>query len=203
MLREWSHPYVRIADIGAHHGRLARALVEDGHDVVATELSSGGFQELAEHLAGTRVAVRQGDGLEPLLDSPLDLVVISGMGSDTILEILANRHRMTSRPHFALQPVQGLFALHRAIAVQGWRILKADLVKYRRRYYPLWLVDAYEERPQALPEDALFLPQEFRSSAHYGDWLKDETARRQVQWPTERSQQEMAWLNSELRHLEP
>lgn len=170
--------------------------------MVATELSPGGFQELAAHVAGTRVAVRQGDGLDPLLDEPLDLVVISGMGADTILEILAGRHGMASRPHFALQPVQGLFALHRAIASQGWRILNTDLVKYRRRYYPLWLVDPYERRLQVLSEAALFVPREFRSSTHYGDWLRDEIARRQVQRPTGRSQEEMAWLTSELRHFE-
>ena len=202
VLREWSHAYRRIADIGAHHGRLARALAQDGKQVVATEISSGGLHELAQHLAGLQIDVRQGDGLEPVVDESLDLVVIAGMGSDTVMEILSQRHRMASRPHFALQPVQGLLAVHRTIAVEGWQILKAGLVTYRRRYYPMWLVNVYDAPIGKASDEALFLPREFRPSPHYREWLTGEIGRRQVQRPTKRSQQEMAWLTDELTYIE-
>lgn len=188
--------------MGAHEGLLAQQLAADGHQVFATEITLGSFQALTMGVRGSTVCTLRGDGLEPLWDVPLDVVVIAGMGYDTILAILETRHRMRFRPQFILQPAQGGLFLHRAVVQAGWRIEHADIAAYRGRLYPTWRLNVYDENTTTdRSAEGQFLPREFRLSVRYPDWLRAELAYRRLrdaERRTDRVNQEIAWLDREL-----
>jgi hypothetical protein len=48
--------------------------------VVATELSWSGFRQWQERLSGWSVQVRRGHGLQPILNEPVEVVVVAGLG---------------------------------------------------------------------------------------------------------------------------
>ncbi|NMP21745.1 tRNA (adenine(22)-N(1))-methyltransferase TrmK [Sulfobacillus harzensis] len=180
LIHSWCAPYRVVADIGAHAGLLARRLDKEGHQVTATEITPHGYAMLRESLAGTSVEVLAGDGLEPLKGRSLDLLVISGMGYDTILKILERLPVLSKQPQIIVQPMQGAFLMHRAIADRGWHVVKADIALQRRRLYPVWLLNVSTATSNL--EDPL-IPTEFRGSPYYRSFLEAELAFRQKAIP--------------------
>lgn len=177
MIRQWSQDFAVIADIGAHHGHLAKHLATDGHRVIATEFSVAGFDALDRELQGSGATVIRGDGLHPLLDQPVDLVIIAGMGCDTIFNILGCHQKMKSHPLYLVQPVQGAFSFHRAIIEQAWSIAKAELSRYRNRYYATWLLDVHHPSQYEKGLDTMTVPREFSHSPWYAEWIRAERDR--------------------------
>ena len=84
-----------VADIGADHAYLPIYLVKTGRcaRVIATELRSGPFQsalrQVAEHKLESNIDLRLGDGLTVLKPAEAGVLVLAGMGGNTIREILA------------------------------------------------------------------------------------------------------------------
>ncbi|MCY0879735.1 MAG: tRNA (adenine(22)-N(1))-methyltransferase TrmK [Firmicutes bacterium] len=197
LIRAWCQPYQVIADVGAHEGLLARWLALDGHTVWATELTPGGFRELCRGVAGSPVVVRQGNGLAPLLRVPVDVVILAGLGGQTIRAILRRHHEMLSRPVYIVQPVPDALSFHQVVVAEAWTILRADIVRYRGRYYPTWMLAM---TPAGQRDDGIdaFIPQEFSQAQEYRGWLERECERRRIAL----RYHDNARLMDELRRLE-
>ncbi len=143
---------------------------------------------------------RQGDGLLPLKGRSYDLVVIAGMGYDTILKIMERRDVLVGEPHFIVQPMQGGLRMHEAIVKSGWTIIQSELVRQRDRYYPTWLLDVHQRSCNAKP---LFVPTEFRSSVFYRTFLEEELQyRRQLPDRDEIIGAEIDQIGQELERIE-
>lgn len=203
LIRRWCGSYSVIADVGAHHGHLIRQLQSSDRRLYATELTFKGYQELAERTAGCAVTTLRGDGIVPLTGiADLQCIVISGMGYDTILGILERHSQLISAPQVIVQPAQGGHLMHRAICQNRWTMLRAELVVYRSRFYPTWLLDLQMKTAGAVDPALAYVPIEFRGQKYYIDWLKD--LDRQLDGPLRYNRdpkkvQEREWLNQEIK----
>jgi tRNA (adenine22-N1)-methyltransferase len=133
----------RVADIGSDHGRLPRLLVRSGRAVscIATEFGAGPSARLRTSVTtcpeADRIEVRQGDGLDPLRsDDRIDGLVLSGMGSATMLSILdVSRLSTLGVGWLVLQPQSGWAQLRTGLAERGWGVETERLVRDRDRFY--------------------------------------------------------------------
>jgi len=127
-----------VADIGCDHGRLACALLQRGQNTVfAADISAPSLDKariLAQKLSlEDRLVCCLGDGLEALQGRKADCLVIAGMSSLTIQDILEKAKDEV----LVLQPMMDMPSLRRYLMEHGWRIEDENLVQEDRRFYPM------------------------------------------------------------------
>lgn len=99
-------PNKNLADIGADHGyiSISYALKNQNNIVVSSDISKKSIQKAAEtskQLGLKNYFVRVGNGLLPIDDLEIDVVLISGMGGAEIIDILKKGKRY---PMYILSP---------------------------------------------------------------------------------------------------
>ncbi|MFX4261643.1 tRNA (adenine(22)-N(1))-methyltransferase [Pelotomaculum propionicicum] len=130
------------ADIGTDHAYLPIYLVEAGicRRVIATELRPGPFRsalrKVDEHKLNHKVDLRLGDGLKAINPSESDVIVLAGMGGNTIREILsASPEVLSTVKMLILQPMADPGDLRSWLAANGWRIYDERLVEENGKIY--------------------------------------------------------------------
>ena len=125
-----------IADVGADHGYLPLYLLwkEISPYAILTDVEPGPLENTRINVVkarnsglirpDTRVELRLGDGLEPLAGAEVDVVVIAGVGGETICSILMD-DPVKSRTFlkYILQPRTKTDFLLGWLAGAGWSIL--------------------------------------------------------------------------------
>lgn len=148
-LADWVEPGAKVADIGTDHGYLPVWLVVN-HRVsfaIGSDLRSGPLENArrtaARYAVGERVSLRLGDGLNGILPSEVDTIVIAGMGGENIAAIL--RAAPWSRGcTLLLQPMSRSEILRAFLSENGYAVEREALVEDRGNLYPVMLVRAGE-----------------------------------------------------------
>nr|WP_227767832.1 class I SAM-dependent methyltransferase [Zhaonella formicivorans] len=128
-------PGAALADIGTDHAYLPIYLVEQGITprAIAVDVHRGPYESAlaqvkARNLA-EKIAVRLGDGLEPVSPGEAQVAVLAGMGSSTIQGILERSPQVVSRlQQLVLQPMVGAANVRRWLTEHNWRIAAEELV---------------------------------------------------------------------------
>jgi tRNA (adenine22-N1)-methyltransferase len=130
------------ADIGTDHAYLPIFLVEKEicRFVIATDLREGPFQsaehKIKEHKLDSRISLRLGDGLMPLKPGEVEVLVLAGMGGNTIRGILARSPQILAGiKRLVLQPMTDAGDLRVWLAANGWKIADEELVEDDGRIY--------------------------------------------------------------------
>ena len=143
----------RLTDIGTDHGYLPVALLQQGR-ITAAIASDIGAEPL-EH--ARRTAMQYGvDGMDFRLCAGLsgvapeetDVIVIAGMGGETILAILqAAPWTKDGRHCLLLQPMTKTADLRRWLVDNGYTFTDEHLVEDKGRIYPILCVCGGVHRP--------------------------------------------------------
>lgn len=130
------------ADIGTDHAYLPVFLVEQGicRLVIATDLREGPYRsaehKIKEHALEERICLRMGDGLKPLKQGEVEVVVLAGMGGNTIREILSKSpETLAGIKRLVLQPMTDAGDLRTWLAANGWKFADEELVEDEGRLY--------------------------------------------------------------------
>lgn len=129
-----------VADIGADHGFLTKILIEENRakKVIATDISSKSLEKtklLSEKFGfESKVDLRVGDGLEPLFENEVDLVVIAGMGGYEIIRILKTQN-LKNIKKFVFAPAQNVPELREFLCGNGFEIVSDELTKDQKKFY--------------------------------------------------------------------
>lgn len=130
------------ADIGTDHAYLPIFLIEQGicRFVIATDLREGPYQsaeqKIKEHALEQRICLRLGDGLQPLRPGEVEVVVLAGMGGNTIRGILAGEPQtLAGIKRLVMQPMTDAGDLRIWLAANGWKIADEELVEDDGRLY--------------------------------------------------------------------
>ena len=139
-----------LADIGADHGYLPIYLVRKGTSpfAILTDVQPGPLEKTRDSAARAgiekqdpRIEFRLGDGLSALQDSEVDVVVIAGMGGETIKSILENSPgKAQSFRKYILQPRTKSQALKAWLADAGWVIQNETSAEERGRVCDIIIV---------------------------------------------------------------
>ena len=143
----------RLTDVGTDHGYLPVALLQQGR-ITAAIASDIGAEPL-EH--ARRTAMQYGvDGMDFRLCAGLsgvapeetDVIVIAGMGGETIISILQDAPWTAGGQHrLLLQPMTKAAALRHWLADNGYTLTDEHLVEDKGRIYPILCVKGGVFRP--------------------------------------------------------
>jgi len=141
-----------VADIGTDHAYLPIFLIEAGisEKVIATDLNPGPLESAKRavekrHLED-HVDLRLGDGLKTLLPGEAEVLVLAGMGGNTIKEILAaGPGVLKSVNRLVMQPMADAGDLRIWLAGNGWKIIGEKLVDEDGRLYQIVVAEPGRE----------------------------------------------------------
>jgi tRNA (adenine22-N1)-methyltransferase len=156
-------PGSRVADVGSDHGRLAESLLRSGRAVacIATEKRAHRLDVLRARLATGRplagLELRVGDGLAPLVPADrIDVIVLAGMGGDTIRRILdrAIVDRL-SPSRLIVQPQTRHADVRAFLRRAGFRLIDECAVREDDRHYVVIVARPGPETAYVAPGDDL------------------------------------------------
>lgn len=143
----------RLTDVGTDHGYLPVALLQQGR--IAAAIASDIGAEPLEH--ARRTAMQYGvDGMDFRLCAGLsgvapeetDVIVIAGMGGETIISILQDAPWTADGQHrLLLQPMTKAAALRHWLTDNGYTFTDERLVEDKGRIYPILCVKGGVFRP--------------------------------------------------------
>ena len=143
----------RLTDVGTDHGYLPVALLQQGR--IAAAIASDIGAEPLEH--ARRTAMQYGvDGMDFRLCAGLsgvapeetDVIVIAGMGGETIISILQDAPWTADGQHrLLLQPMTKAAALRHWLTDNGYTFTDEHLVEDKGRIYPILCVKGGVFRP--------------------------------------------------------
>lgn len=144
------------ADIGTDHGYLTVWLLENNicSTAIAADINAGPLskaKETAETYNMTeRISFRLCDGLAQISENETDVVIIAGMGGETIEGILSEAP-WTKKKKLVLQPQSKIPELRMWLHENGYMVEDAVLVYDASRYYVVWrVVSGIEAQPDTL-----------------------------------------------------
>ena len=135
----------RVIDIGCDHGLLGIYLVINKNikKMVSSDLNQLPLNKAKENLLNydliNKIELRLGDGLE-CVSNDLDTVIISGMGGETINEILKDINKYPNIKKIVVSPNTDFSKTRKIISKLGFYLDKEDLVYEKKKYY---LVSCY------------------------------------------------------------
>ncbi len=127
------------ADVACDHAYLSRSLLKtnQANYMIATDVAKKPLIVAKKTLRyfPDRSEVRLGYGLRPLKDNEADVIFISGLGAETIVEILEDGIDRFDKADFLLQVNGDPTELRRFLLDKP--IYKEEMVKERDRYYQI------------------------------------------------------------------
>lgn len=143
----------RLTDVGTDHGYLPVALLQQGR--ISTAIASDIGAEPLEHARRTAVQYGVDDmdfrlcaGLSGVAPEETDVIVIAGMGGETIISILQDAPWTADGQHrLLLQPMTKAAALRHWLADNGYTFTDEHLVEDKGRIYPILCVEGGAFRP--------------------------------------------------------
>lgn len=136
-----------VADVGTDHGYVPIWLVEQGicRRAIAMDVREGPLQRAKAHIQEKGLApyieTRLSDGLAALRPKEAQVIVIAGMGGNTMRQILeAGQERLEADTALILQPQSELLEFRQYLARQHYLLLAEDLVEEEGKYYPMMKV---------------------------------------------------------------
>ena len=148
-IADYIRPGDRVIDVGTDHAYIPIYLLqkEISRQVTATDIRPGPLQNAAadaeKYQVGQQLTLLLCDGLSACTPEMADVVILAGMGGETIQHILAASPWALEK-RLLLQPQSKQPELRAWLAAQGLTIRDASLVHDTGRLYMVWLVQPGE-----------------------------------------------------------
>ena len=165
----------RVADVGTDHGFLAVFLAEQGiaASVVATDVREGPLAAAKQNISAAgleeRISLRLCDGLADVRPEEADVIILAGMGGETIAGILARAPWALENGRLLLLSPQSKQELLREwLWTHGCAIRREALVRDAGRIYPILCAGGKaQRRPDAAELHMGVWPPETRDALFY------------------------------------
>lgn len=131
----------KIIDIGCDHALLDIYLVKNNivHKIIVSDVSKNalmqGINNINKYNLSDKIYARCGSGLEVLnSNDDIDTVIISGMGSNTIIDILNNKY-LNKINKLIIQSNKDYYLLRKEIIKLGFIIDKEEVILVNNKLY--------------------------------------------------------------------
>ena len=126
------NPTDKVADIGADHGYLGIYVTQNKlvDSIILTDIKETALQSARKNVAKAKLNIPLivTDGLKELDTENLNTLVISGMGTSTILHILSNQEKIKPIKKLILQSNNDLEILRRRVTSLGYNLIDEKTV---------------------------------------------------------------------------
>lgn len=134
--------YKTIADIGTDHGYIPiyACILGMAERAIACDIRSGPLtvakKNIAAHNLANKIQTRQGNGLAPLSPKEVESIIITGMGGDSIINILSNgKDVVLNLKQMVLSPQSNVPKVRRFLHNTGWKIVNEKFVYATSKFY--------------------------------------------------------------------
>jgi tRNA (adenine22-N1)-methyltransferase len=130
----------KVADIGCDHAYLAIYLAKNNicAKVIAADINSHALDNAKNNIKKNnledKIPTCLSDGLENIDDSSLDTLIISGMGTSTILHIVDTSSNLNIKK-LVLQSNNNLYELRTILRKKGFYLQKEKVIFEGKHYY--------------------------------------------------------------------
>jgi len=138
-------PGAKIADIGTDHGYLPvyLALNNQTKRIIASDISAGSLQSAKrsaeKYNVLEKITLIHAPGLESIAETDADTIVISGVGGETIIEILRDAPWTKNGKRLILQPQTKIRKLYDFLSENGYKVREERHTCDRGRTYTVIL----------------------------------------------------------------
>ncbi|MEG1887869.1 MAG: class I SAM-dependent methyltransferase, partial [Oscillospiraceae bacterium] len=118
-----------VVDVGADHAFLSIYLIKNkiAESVIACDINEGPLAAARKNIAAARVGsidVRQSNGLEHVLPTEVDTIIVAGMGGELIAKIIKGAQwTKNSKYRFILQPMSSAEDLRKYLCDNKFQII--------------------------------------------------------------------------------
>lgn len=132
---------LEVIDVGCDHAFLDIYLTKEGkNNCIAVDISenvlNNAKKNIQEYHLEKRIKVVQSNGLQQVNLNPNSVVVVAGMGTTTILEIL-NDSKVNFLSYLIIQTNNDWEILRRKILKKGFHLEKEQIIYEKNKYYIL------------------------------------------------------------------
>lgn len=166
----------RVADIGCDHAYLSIYLVQNKmcQSVIASDINSNALENAIQNIKKEKlekqIPVVLSNGLENISQNEVDTLVLSGMGTSTILRILKKVHKDKIKK-IIVQSNNDLYELRKKMKEYGYFLQQEDIVYEGKHYY---CIGKYEQKPKALKKVELYFGLYQEKNKDYYEFLQKE-----------------------------
>lgn len=132
-------PIDKVIDVGCDHGYLSIELYEKKlcKSVIATDINENALENAKKNIREKNLPIRTvlTDGLKNVSIKDYDTVVISGMGTSTILHILNNKEKIKDVKKIILQSNNNRVQLREEMNKLGFYLKDENIVYENKKYY--------------------------------------------------------------------
>lgn len=136
----------KIADIGCDHALLSIYiyLYKFPLKVIASDININALKQgklnIKKYNLDNKIITKVGNGLETIKNEDIDTIIISGLGSKKIIDILNNDISLLKNVEYILvQPNNNVYQLRKAITQMGFYIEAEKLIKENKIIYTIIL----------------------------------------------------------------
>lgn len=140
-------PGLRVSDVGCDHGYLSIYLMENkiAESVIASDVRTGPLSKAADNIntygLADKIDLRLSDGLSMIDPGEVDVVVMSGMGGNLMMDILKRGADVVDKAkELVLQPQSEITGLRHYLQENGFLIVSEAMVYEDYKYYPMMKV---------------------------------------------------------------
>lgn len=129
----------RVVDVGCDHGYLSIFLVENNlaKKVVASDINQNALNMAINNIKKRNLKIETvlSDGLNNIDMHDINTIIISGMGTATILHILANHEKMKNVNKIIIQSNNDHELLRKSISKMGYFLTDEKYIKDKDKWY--------------------------------------------------------------------
>ena len=129
----------RVVDVGCDHGYLSIFLVENNlaKKVVASDINQNALNMAINNIKKRNLKIETvlSDGLNNIDMHDINTIIISGMGTATILHILANHEKMKNVNKLIIQSNNDHELLRKSISKMGYFLTDEKYIKDKDKWY--------------------------------------------------------------------
>lgn len=129
----------KVVDVGCDHGYLSIELYEKKlcQSVIATDINESALDRAKKNIREKNLPIRTvlTDGLKNISTKDYDTVVISGMGTRTILHILDNKAKIKNVKKIILQSNNNRVELREEMNKLGFYLKDEKIIYENKKYY--------------------------------------------------------------------
>lgn len=133
-----------VIDVGCDHALLSIYLEKHKKNIsiIASDIKEGPLEQAKKNIEiykSKKVVLKIGNGISTV-DSSTDTVIISGMGANTILNILSNNQdKLVNIKKMILSPNNDFYLLRKTLSKFEYVIQYEEFVFDRGKYYPIMI----------------------------------------------------------------
>lgn len=142
-ITEFLEPTDKVVDIGCDHGYLGIYATKEKlvKSIILTDIKESALSMARKNVAKSNLDIPMlvSDGLDNIKACDINTVVISGMGTSTILHILSNKEKLVNVNKLILQSNNNLDTLRAEVLKLGYQLVDEKTVKDNDIWYIICL----------------------------------------------------------------